>query len=108
MKKTFGLLLIAAALLSCDKNSDVKCESYERMEVYKDCTGSYLRAYDKNEKSAFRDFLVCNEKKLKKFSTGDMINVCYEPAAGCDRNKIIVCDMLHEHAGIVNVCDIQQ
>jgi hypothetical protein len=106
------LLLSAVVALAtfCKKRScgNNECSQYATMEVNKDCTGTYLRWYADQEKKNFKDYKVCNEKCLKKKSTGDMVSVCYKELSDCDRNdKIIVCDMLHETHGVIEVTKVE-
>jgi hypothetical protein len=99
---SFGLLLT----VSCAKKkcTPLNCSSPVQMEVFRDCTGTYLRSYNGDSKSDFTDYKVCNFKCLKNKETGAQVSICYEEVADCEASKrIIVCDMLHEYKAMIRV-----
>ena len=84
-------LLISSA---CEK------DSLETAVIVKDCTGTYLRQDGK-------DFHVCNTDKLEFFSDGETVSVTFKKIDACgEAIGLIVCDMLHESEGWVQVLRI--
>lgn len=92
---TILFLSVALSVFACGKKKLTK------VEVVKDCTGSYLR-------TAGKDYLVCNESKLANFQSGATVNASYKSVTNCkEHENKIVCMMFHEHAGIIEITAIK-
>jgi hypothetical protein len=90
-----GLIFIGSGVSSCDKE-------YPKMEVVKDCTGTYLR------NKAGQDFYVCNFAILDSYATGDKIRVKYDNLNECfGLIEEPTCELLHIHEGVIDVLDIK-
>jgi hypothetical protein len=73
--------------------------THNEMVVVRDCTGTYLRANDK-------DYLVCNEDKLEAYVDGAKVSVKYDRIKDCDGSNKVICMMAHEHEGLIEVISI--
>ncbi len=71
MKKQLFLILgmILLVSFSCDKKT-------QKMEIVRDCSGTYLKKDGK-------DHYVCNESKLSSYATGDKVKVQYDVLTEC-------------------------
>ena len=89
---SIGIILFAS---SCDKQ-------YEKLEVVKDCTGSYLRT-----KSGL-DFYVCNFAILNEYPTGKKIKVKYDVLNTCfGLIEDPSCEMAHVYEDVIDVIEIK-
>ena len=80
---------------SCNKE-------YERLQVVKDCTGSYLRT-----KSGL-DFYVCNFAILDEYPTGKKIRVKYDVLNTCfGLIEEPTCQVSHSFEEVIDVLDIK-
>jgi hypothetical protein len=73
------------------------------VKVVKDCTGTYIRYHEK-------DYQVCNFEKLQDIEDGKLITVELYRMEACDNpafNDLIVCMMVHENEGWVNIVSIK-
>ncbi|MES2621912.1 MAG: hypothetical protein V4615_13765 [Bacteroidota bacterium] len=89
----------AALVLSC-----FSCQRhpYQIATVVKDCTGTYLRLYQK-------DYHVCNPEKVEAFANGVTITASFDRIITCNGSAKddIVCMMMHENEGWINVKGIR-
>jgi galactitol-specific phosphotransferase system IIB component len=71
--------------------------------VIKDCTGVYLRSNGK-------DYHVCNTETTEPFANGTNVSVTFKKIRECNgtAKKAIVCAMLHQNEGWVEVTKINQ
>lgn len=69
------------------------------MTVIKDCTGSYLRFNGK-------DYQICNIEIVEGFESGVEVEASFERIEDC-KNNWVVCFMLHENEGWINVTEIE-
>jgi len=76
------------------------CSKYENMVVVKDCTGSYLRF---NEK----DYHICNIKLVDSYENGAEVKASFEKIDNCPEGDGVVCMMLHENEGWINITKIK-
>ena len=96
MKNTFLFLFTFFLFLtvSCDKKT-------QKMEVVRDCTGTYLKKDGK-------DHYVCNESKLSSYASGDKVKVQYDVLAECfgliDQP---VCLLFHEFEDKIEITKIK-
>jgi len=89
-------------------HGDPDCKSHVMMEVFKDCTGSYLRVPGSEPGNHTQEFKVCNSAILKNHNTGESVNACYTKINECEfSDDEVVCYMLHEHDGFIKVRDIK-
>lgn len=94
-KNVFLLAFTAIALCSCKK------ESLRKMTVIRDCTGTYLRADGK-------DYHVCNDGLLSGYKGGVAVMANIRPVSECaEQNDRIVCMMLHQNEGWVQVTRVK-
>lgn len=70
------------------------------MTVIKDCTGSYLRFNDK-------DYHICNIEIVENYNDGTEVNASFKNIDDCPDNAEIVCEMLHNNEGWVEVTKIK-
>jgi hypothetical protein len=91
-----GAVLISLFLLSCSKDAKVK------VIVVKDCTGTYLKKEGK-------DYHVCNIEKVAKYADGTVVMASFTLLKECNGSGAnqIVCMMLHENEGWIEVQDIE-
>ena len=89
---TFTTILLTI-LISCSKVNN------KNMTVIKDCTGSYLRFNGK-------DYQICNIEIVEDFENGVEVEASFERIDDCENNWI-VCYMLHENEGWINVTKIE-
>lgn len=83
------------ALSSCNKE-------YPKMEVIKDCTGSYLRT------KAGLDYYVCNFAILDSYATGTKIRVKYDVLNTCfGLIENPTCQMAHTFEDVIDVLEIK-
>ena len=97
MKKILSIITVAFLLtmFSCTK------ERNKSMTVVKDCTGTYLRMDGK-------DYHVCNLEKLSSYSDGTKVTATFKKIENCpSSSETIVCKMLHENEGWVEVVKIK-
>lgn len=85
--------ILLTILISCSKVNN------ESMTVIKDCTGSYLRFNAK-------DYQVCNIEIVADFENGAKVEASFEKIDECENNWI-VCYMLHENEGWINVIKVE-
>ena len=89
------ILVFALSLSSCKK------ERWFQAEVIRDCTGTYLRIGE-------IDYKVCNLDKVASFSTRTQVEVRFDKIEDCHcYQEVIVCEMLHEHSGWMDVQEIK-
>lgn len=95
-KMTFLLIAIPLLMGACKKVNN------RSMTVVKDCTGTYLRADNK-------DYHVCNLEATAIFANGAKVTATYKKIDKCDgsASKAFVCAMLHENEGWIEVKDIK-
>lgn len=90
-----GFTLLVSTLSSCDKD-------YPKMEVVKDCTGSYLRT-----KSGL-DYYVCDFASLDPYANGTKIKVKYDVLNQCfGLIETPTCLMEHTYEGVIDILDIK-
>ena len=70
------------------------------MIVIKDCTGKYLRF---NEK----DYHICNIEIVENYNNGAEVKASFKKIDDCQDNDEIVCEMLHNNEGWINVTKIE-
>jgi len=73
------------------------------MTVERDCTGTYLRLNGK-------DYHVCNLEKVSEFPDGVSVKAAFERidiCTGSAMDDAIVCDMLHQNEGWIEVKNIR-
>lgn len=72
------------------------------MTVVKDCTGVYLRFYNK-------DYLVCNLDKVSSFADGAKVKATFKKIDSCSDpgQTAFVCMLYHESEGLINVEKIE-
>lgn len=99
-KRFFSILgLIALTSILCLPSCS---KEYEKMEVIKDCTGSYLRS-----KSGL-DFYVCNYAILDGIPTGDKIKVKYDVLDECFGLIFTpTCTQSHTFEDVIDVIEIK-
>jgi hypothetical protein len=78
-------------------NSCTKVESKE-MTIIRDCTGTYLRIDS-------LDYHICNIEIAKTFASGTKVNASYSQSFSCQNNQI-VCYMLHQNQGWIEITTI--
>ena len=90
-----GLVLLSA---SCNKGG---CEEPSApMTIIRDCTGTYLR-------DGGKDYNVCNLEAVSAYPNGTKVTARYRKIPVCsDANDRIVCYMLHENEGWVEVLSV--
>lgn len=97
MKRVLLIALLLGSVLlveSCDK-------SKVRMEVVKDCTGTYLRA-----KSGL-DYKVCNYTLLDSYADGTKIKVSYDNLSECfGLLEPSSCETAHVSEGVIEITKI--
>lgn len=97
IKFVIGLLLaiLMLPLVACKK------VRHQETTVVKDCTGAYLRLNGK-------DYQVCNKDILIPYSTGTKVTATFRQIPGCkSAEDDIVCMMLHEHEGWIEVLRVK-
>lgn len=88
-------VIITISLSSCNKE-------YQKMEVVKDCTGSYLRT------KAGVDYYVCNFAILDGYVTGEKIRVKYDILNQCfGLIEEPTCTQSHSFEDVIDVLDIK-
>lgn len=109
-KFVMGAVLISLFHYSCGKKNidGCNCKTYTAAEVFKDCTGTYIRVQTNDSDNWDKEYLVCNPKMFNKYNSGDKVSVCYKPTDKCNCSEgEIVCEMLHEHDGLVSVSGVK-
>lgn len=99
MKNLLFLSLFLIALGACTKEDN--CSKNEEMTVITDCTGTYLRVNGK-------DYHVCNTEKMTGFQNFQVVVADYKKIDECKGSAAddIVCMMLHENEGWIEVTSI--
>ena len=96
MKNTFFLFLTVFLFttVSCDKKT-------QKMEIVRDCTGTYLKKDGK-------DHYVCNESILSSYSAGDKIKVQYDILTECfGLIDSPVCLLFHEYEDKIEITKVK-
>ena len=96
MKKQLFLILgmILLVSFSCDKKT-------QKMEIVRDCTGTYLKKDGK-------DHYVCNESILSSYNAGDKIKVQYDVLTDCfGLINQPTCLLLHEYDDKIEITKIK-
>lgn len=87
-------ILGLTTLTSCDPEK-------HRMEVVRDCTGTYLRARNG------QDFFVCNDNLLSNYTNGTKIKVKYDNLNECfGLIEPITCTESHTFQGKIEILEI--
>lgn len=91
-----ALIYITALFTSCNKKRD------QTATVERDCTGTYLSLEGK-------DYHVCNLEKVSSFLDGTKVKATFKKIKDCNgsANDAIVCEMLHENEGWIEVEKIE-
>jgi hypothetical protein len=95
----FSLAALVMLTASCNKRG---CEepTIRPMTVIRDCTGTYLRVDGK-------DYNVCNLDAVAAYADGATIDARFKQIADCpEAADRIVCYMLHENEGWVEVLSV--
>lgn len=97
MKRILFLLAVFTVLA-------VACKKTPRttVTVVRDCTGTYLRMDGK-------DYLVCNLEQVERFADGAVVKASFKRLKECNGSAKdrIVCMMVHEHEGWIEVLSIE-
>jgi hypothetical protein len=93
-KVSIFAVLILTILISCSKVNN------RNMTVIKDCTGSYLR-FNGN------DYHICNEAIVENYGNGTEVKASFKKIDDCPDSDEIVCRMLHNNEGWINVTKIE-
>jgi len=85
------------SFLSCKK------EQTEKVEVVRDCTGTYLR-FD------LKEYRVCNLEKVDSFPDGAMVEATFVKKNECNGSAkdAIVCAKFHQNDGWIRVDEIKR
>ena len=70
------------------------------MTVIKDCTGSYIR-FNGN------DYHICNVEIVESYDNGTEVKAFFKKKDDCPDSDEIVCEMLHNNEGWINVTKIE-
>src|SRR5688572_26916468 len=108
--KFVSLVLFLSLFVSCHKKgmNDCNCDTFTSAEVFKDCTGTYIRVSKEGSDGITAEYNVCNPDILKNKESGANVSVCYKSVDKCGcSDGTIVCEMLHEHDGFVKVNKVQ-
>lgn len=100
MKKS--ILILTSLILCILTFSQCKKELDQTATIIRDCTGVYLRIQGE-------DFQVCNIEKVVSYKNGDVVKVDFSRIKECKgtAKDVVVCYMLHENQGWVQVHQIQ-
>lgn len=91
------LLYIASALFMLTVFA-CKKETCKAAAVIIDCTGTYLRAGEK-------DFKVCNPEMVSSFTSGTLVEASFKKKSECtgSGNFPVICYLYHEYDGWIEV-----
>lgn len=73
----------------------------QKMQVVKDCSGTYVKYND-------ADYQVCNKDVLTKLNNGDWIVASFYKLNECtEKQDDVICMLYHENKGWVKVYDVE-